>query len=103
MSFQTAVSNRLKELANLAGALKATATWNPAATAATQGAEVTTTVTVAGAVVGDAVVVSHSSALGAAVLRGDVTAPNTVTVRLVNTTAVAVDLATGTLKVIVLK
>lgn len=78
-------------------------TWDPVATAATQGAEVNTTVTVTGAAVGDRVIVNHTSALGAAILVGAVTSPNTVTVRLVNTTAVAVDLATGTLNVTVIK
>lgn len=84
--------------------LRGTATWDPAATAATQGAEVSTTVAVAGAVVGDPVVVSHS-ALGvlAAILHGHVTAPGVVTVRLINTTAVAVNLPTGTLTVFVHK
>lgn len=93
--------NRLKGLGKV---LTATATWDPAATAATQGAEVSTTIAVAGAAVGDGVVVSHSAFLEgqAAILRASVSAPGVVTVRLINTTAVAVNLATGTLKVWVL-
>lgn len=85
--------------------LSGSVTWDPAATAATQGAQVTTTVTVTGAVVGDSVVVSHTSFTGslAAVLVGSVSAPDTVSVRLINTTAVAQDLTTGTLKAIVFK
>jgi hypothetical protein len=76
-----------------------------AATAATQGASVTTTVTVTGAVTGDPVVVSHTAFDGsqAAVLWGAVSAADTVTVRLTNTTAAAVDLASGTLKAVVIK
>jgi hypothetical protein len=85
--------------------LTATATWDPAATAATQGAEVSTTVTVTGAAVGDIVKVAHTAFLGAqaAILVGCVSAADTVKVRLINTTAVAVDLATGTLRVVVEK
>lgn len=89
---------------HLYGWLVGSATWDPAATAATQGAEVSTTVTVTGAAVGDPVIVSHSAFSGlAAVLVGQVTSTNTVTVRLINTTAVAVDLATGTLTATVIK
>lgn len=93
----------LRELRNklkAAQRLTATATWDPAATAATQGAVVSTTVAVPGALVGDACSVSHT-ALGAlaAIIVAHVTAPDVVTVRLINTTAVAVDLPTGTLRV----
>jgi hypothetical protein len=82
-----------------------TATWDPAATAATQGASVSTTVTVTGAAVGDVAMAGHTAFTGAqaAALEANVSATDTVTVRLVNTTAAAVDLATGTLKVVVIK
>jgi hypothetical protein len=85
--------------------LVGTATWDPAATAATQGAVVTTTVAVTGAAVGDPVSVSHTSFTNAqaAVLEAHVSSADTVSVKLVNTTAVAVDLTTGTLKVVVFK
>ena len=85
--------------------LSGTKTWDPAATAATQGAKVSTTVTVTGAAVGDTVVVAHTAHIGgqAAILQGYVSAADTVTVDLINTTAAAVDLATGTLRVDVWK
>jgi hypothetical protein len=90
----------LRNKLNAARRLTASATWDPAATAATQGAEVSTTVAVPGAQVGDACAVSHT-ALGAlaATLHAHVTSADVVTVRLINTTAVAVNLPTGTLKV----
>jgi spore coat protein U-like protein len=105
MAWQEYVRQQIARLDNLRDALRATAVWDPPATAATQGAQVTTTVTVPGAAVGDMVVVSHSSmAAGSAVaIDGIVTAANTVTVRLINETAAAVDLASGTLKVLVFK
>jgi hypothetical protein len=85
--------------------LTGSATWNPAATAATQGARVSTTVTVTGAVAGDTCQASHTAFDGsqAAFLDAHVTAADTVTVYLINTTAVAVDMATGTVKVVVWK
>lgn len=74
------------------------------ATSATQGAEQTTTVNVAGAVVGDAVIATHSTlTTQAAILQAYVSAAGVVTVRLINTTAAAVDLASGTLRVAVLR
>jgi len=80
-------------------------TWDPAATAATQGALVSDTVTVTGAVAGDTCLASHTAFDGslAAVLDAHVSAADTVTVKLINTTATAVNLATGTLKVLVFK
>lgn len=99
--FQDYERKRLQQFKDSFG--RATKTWDPAATAATQGAEVSTTVNVTGAAVGDSVAVGHTSALGAAFLAAAVTSAGVVTVRLINTTAVAVDLATGTLSVVVFK
>lgn len=105
MSFQLKVSNALKKVAGLGTSLRATQAWDPAATAATQGAEVSTTVAVPGAAIGDVVLVSHSGivASDAVTIAGKVTAPDVVTVEITNTTAAAVNVATGTIKVIVLK
>lgn len=101
------IQERLSPLAKLAvwrklkflNALTATATWDPASTAA--GATSTaTSVTVTGAAVGDRVYAKFTNALSAgAYLRGVVTAPNTVQVSLVNYTGSTVDLASGTLTV----
>lgn len=102
MSFQDFERKLLRRFTSDA-ILHATKAWDPPATAATQGAEVNTTIPVANAAVGDRVACSHTSALGAALLFGQVTAAGVVTVRLINTTAVAVDVATGTLAVTVLK
>jgi hypothetical protein len=67
------------------------------------GAQVSATVTVTGAVLGDLVVgVSHSVAVPAGVLlMGDVTAPNIVTVKLLNFSGAAVNLAPGTVRALV--
>jgi spore coat protein U-like protein len=98
MSWQEYDNQRIGALKGVAVGSK---THDFPATAATQGAEVSTTVTVPGAAVGD--IATFSLPLGAAVLEAAVTAANTVTVRLVNTTAVAVNLAEGTLKATVIK
>ena len=58
-----------------------------------------TTVTLTGAVLGDIVVAAFSLALGGLRMVAEVTAADTVTVTLINTTAAAIDLASGTLKV----
>lgn len=94
---------RIRQQLGNARIRQASAVWNPAATAATQGAEVSTTIPVPGASPGDPVAVSHDQ-LGvlAATLHGRVSAAGVVTVRLVNTTAVAVDLPSGTLNVAVI-
>jgi hypothetical protein len=99
MSWTAFERAQVKALA--AGRLLASKTWDPPATAGSQGAEATTTVPVLGAKVGDPVAVGFSQALGAAILQGEVRANDVVTVRLVNTTAAAVDLASGTLTVTV--
>lgn len=73
-----------------------TATWDPASVAA--GAQVTTTVTVTGAALGDPVAVGFSLDLQGMQLTGYVSATNTVTCVLRNGTAGALDLASGTLR-----
>jgi hypothetical protein len=83
--------------------LSATATWDPANIAA-DGSVLSTTVTVAGAAVGDVCYASLSS-LGAvnALLSAHVSSANTVTVVLMNKTGGALDVASGTLRVVVTK
>jgi hypothetical protein len=83
------------------GQLKATATWNPASVSA--GQSVTTTVTVTGASLGDFTMASFSLSLAGLVLNSYVSAANTVTAVLSNPTSAAIDLASGTLAVLVLK
>lgn len=72
-------------------------TWAPGTIAA--GAPITTTVTVSGAVAGDVVAVGHSTAPAGAVLTGVVTAANTVTVTLQNSTSSAFTVTSGTVSV----
>jgi len=68
------------------------------------GARATTTVTVTGAALGDFVVgVSLSIDAGGGVLHGYVSAADTVTVVLLNETGGALNLASGTLRVLVRK
>lgn len=78
-----------------------TQTWDPGSVIL--GTPVSTTVTYQGASIGDFVLVSFSLALSGLQLWGEVTAANTVTVYLANPMSAAVDLASGTLKVLVLK
>ena len=93
---------RLIKEAALTPESSGTATWDPASLAA--GADLSQTLTVQGAAVGDVVGVGFSQPVPAGVLLvGAVTAPNTVTVTLLNETAAAVDLASGTLRAIVTK
>lgn len=83
---------------------RATATWNPGSIASkdTVGASFAAqTVTVTGAALGDLVLASFSLDVTDLVLTADVTAADTVTVVLSNPTASAVDLASGTLTVLV--
>lgn len=81
---------------------KGTATWDPASIA--DGAVTNTTVTVTGASIGDQCIVGFSNAVPAnAFMVGSVTAANTVTVTLFNKTGGNLDLASGTLKVTVIK
>lgn len=82
--------------------LTATTTWNPAST--NNDAVTTTTVTVTGAAVGDAVSVGLSTVtFGGVLLFGAVTAADTVTVTLLNKSGSTVDLASGTLRAVVQK
>jgi len=83
------------------GQVKVTATWDPASVAA--GSKISTTVTVSGASLGDFVLASFSLDLQELTLTCYVSASNTVEVVLANLTGSAVDLASGTLAVIVLK
>ena len=81
--------------------LQATATYNPASIAA--GANVSTTITVLDAVLGDFVLASFSLDLAGLTLTAYVSSANTVTVVFANSTAGAVDLASGTITVLVMK
>jgi len=83
------------------GQVKVTATWDPGSIAA--GASTTTTITVAGAALGDFVLVSFSLDLQGMDVGGYVSAVNTVTVILSNLTGSAIDLGSGTVAVLVLK
>lgn len=76
--------------------LSATTTWDPASVAA--GAQATTTVAVAGAALGNTVVVSFSLDLQGMQLTGYVSSAGNVTVVLRNGTAGAIDLGSGTLR-----
>jgi len=83
------------------GWLTASATWDPADIA--NGSSEATTFTVTGAAVGDAVLASFSNALGGLALTAQVSAANTVEVRLLNNSGGSVDLASGTVRVRVIK
>lgn len=79
-----------------------TATWAPGALSALGYA--TTTATVTGAVVGDMVLASLTTQVtNAAMLTAHVSAANTVTVVIYNPTSTAMTIASGTLKVLVLR
>jgi hypothetical protein len=82
--------------------LTGSATWNPPSLVTN--AQQSTTVTVTGAVVGDAVIaVGFNLALSGTRLWGEVTAANTVTVYQRNDTGGTVDIGSGTLRVAVAK
>lgn len=82
--------------------LSASVTYNaPSVPALAAGSYTTTTVTVTGAVVGDAVTAGLSTANAGMLISGDVLTANTVTVKILNMTAGAIDLASGTLTVFV--
>ena len=83
------------------GSAQAQATWNPSSVA--NGAITSTTVTVNGANLGDFAWVSFSLSLQGMEMTASVSATNTVTVVLSNLTGASVDLASGTLSVLVLK
>jgi hypothetical protein len=68
--------------------------WNPPNLA--NSAQQSTTMTVTGAAVGDAVVLGFSQSLGGTQLRGEVTAADTVTIYHTNLSGGAVDVAQGT-------
>lgn len=84
------------------GLLKGSATWNPGSIA--DGNEEAKEITVTGASLGDFVVgKSFSLDVADLVLDAQVTAANTVTAILANNTGGAIDLAEGTVRVIVAK
>ena len=83
------------------GQKSVTATWDPASIA--NGATEDVDVTYAGATLGDYVLASFSLDVAGLELSAQVTATNTVTATLANSTGAAVNLASGTLKVLVLK
>ena len=83
------------------GQAATTGTWDPGSVAA--GGKVSTTLTVSGAALGDFVLRSFSLDIQELTLTADVSATNTVEVVLANLTGSAVDLASGTLKVLVLQ
>jgi len=78
-----------------------TKTWDPGAVATNS--STSTTVTVNGASLGDFVMVSFSLSLGGLQLSAYVSATNTVTVTLYNNTGGSVNLASGTIRVLVFK
>ena len=81
------------------GQLGVTATWNPSSVSA--GSYVSTTVTVSGAALGDVALASFSLDIQEMQINATVSAANTVEVTLYNLTGSAIDLASGTLKVLV--
>jgi hypothetical protein len=81
--------------------LKVTTTWDPASIAS--GAEEAKEITVAGAALGDFAIASFSLDVTDLTLNASVTAANTITVVLTNNTGAAVNLASGTLAVLVFK
>jgi len=83
------------------GYLSASGTWDPPDIL--NGASAATTLTVGGAAVGDAVVASFSNALGGLALAAQVSATDTVEVRLLNNSGGAVNLTSGTVRVRVTK
>ena len=78
-----------------------TDTWDPGAIASASSAS--TTITVPGAALGDFVMTSFSLSLQGLMMNGDVSAANTVTVKIYNNTGGSVNLASGTIKVLVFK
>jgi hypothetical protein len=83
------------------GWLSASATWDPPSVA--NGASTATTISVPGASLGNTVNASFSLALGGLALAAQVSATDTVEVRLINNSGGAVDLASGTVRVQVFK
>lgn len=87
------------ELAKCAGV--GSATWNPGSIA--DGNEEAQEITVTNAALGDFVICSFSLDVADLVLRGAVTAADTVTAVLANNTGGAIDLASGTVSALVIK
>jgi hypothetical protein len=77
--------------------LSGSKTWDPGSVAS--GAQITTTVTITGAVVGDPVMVGFSQDLQGMVLTAYISSSSTATVVLRNNMGSAIDLASGTLRV----
>lgn len=92
-------AERLKEQLNLS--FTGSATWNPGSIA--NGAEEMKEVTVTGAALGDFAIPSFSLDVTDLQLTADVTAANTVTALLNNNTGGAIDLASGTIYILVIK
>lgn len=82
-------------------AITGSVTYNPVSLA--DGAGETTTLTVTGASLGDQVVASFSNDLQGIILHAWVSAANTVSVRFQNETGATVDLASGTIRVRIIK
>jgi len=83
------------------GQAMASTTWDPASVSA--GSKVSTTVTVSGAALGDFAIASFSLDIQELTMTANVSAANTVEVVLANLTGSAVNLASGTLSVLVFK
>ena len=83
------------------GQAAVTATWNPESISS--GASESKNITVSGAALGDFVLVSFSLDVQDITLTADVTAANTVTAVMANLSGGAINLASGTIKVLVLK
>lgn len=83
------------------GNLTGSTTWDPGSIA--NGAREAKDITVSGAVLGDLCVASFSLDLQDMILSASVTATDTVTAVIVNNTGGAVDLSSGTVKVVVLR
>jgi hypothetical protein len=82
------------------GQARASASWDPGSIAV--GAETSTTVTVTGAQLGDFVLASYSIDIQELTISASVSAADTVEVVLANNTSASVDLASGTVYVLVL-
>lgn len=93
------VFRRIEQFTN--GFLVASATYDPASLA--DGAGATTTVSVPGAVMGDFAVASFSNDLQGITLTAYVSAVDTVSVRFQNESGGILDLASGTLRVLVIR
>ena len=83
------------------GTAATSTTWDPGSIA--NGGSATTTVTISGANLGDFSMASFSLGLQGLSLSSYISAANTVTVVLSNLTGAAVDLSSGTLRVLVLQ